>query len=125
MKPHEKDAAIIERILEDIETLQKRVDHFGLTKERFCNDLSFEGEIAYDAVMNPLYRIVEDAVHLSDAVVSAYPECSWKEIRGFRNFIAHGYSAIDRGIAWGVIENDVPKLKRVLVAYIGADQPTN
>ncbi|MEG0322785.1 MAG: HepT-like ribonuclease domain-containing protein [Raoultibacter sp.] len=114
MQPHERDAILAERILEDVALVRKRVAHFSLTKEKFCEDNSFEGEIAYDAVMNPLYRIVEDVVHFSDEIILANPEYPWKEIRGFRNFIAHGYSAINKAIAWNVIEKDLPKLQRIL-----------
>ena len=49
--------------------------------------------------MNPVYRIVEDAAHLSEAVVAAFPDFAWSEMTGFRNFMAHGYGEIDRRIA--------------------------
>ena len=74
MKRVERDSRIITRMLEDIETLQERVVHFNLTAQSFADDRSFEGEIAFDATMNPLYRIVEDAVHLSDEVTESMPE---------------------------------------------------
>ena len=64
--------------------------------------------------MNPLYRIAEDVVHLSDDLKLDHPSYPWKEIRGFRNFVAHGYSEIDRHIAWRIIENDIPQLKKLL-----------
>lgn len=117
MERSERDASIIERILEDCETVRKRIAHFGLTQDAFCNDHSFEGEIAYDAVMNPVYRIVEDAAHLSNDVVSTYPDFAWGEMVGFRNFVAHGYGEIDRRIAWNVIVNDLPDLAKKLSAY--------
>lgn len=37
--------------------------------------------------MSPVYRIAEDALHLSDEVQSAFPEYPWNDIRGFRNFV--------------------------------------
>lgn len=114
MPPTDRDLMLVERILEDAATLERRVEHFGLTETAFCTDHSFEGELAYDAVMNPLYRIAEDVVHLSDDLKADHPSYPWKEIRGFRNFIAHGYSEIDRHIAWRIIENDIPQLKDFL-----------
>ncbi len=106
MKPDERDAELIGYILEDIDTLQKRVKHFKVTEESFCIDRTFEGELAFDAVMNPLYRIAEDTIHLSE------------NIRGFRNFVAHGYHEIDRAIAWKVIVDDIPKLADSLKNYL-------
>lgn len=114
MLQSDRDADIIDRILEDADVLQQRIKYFSLTEEAFCNDRSFEGELAYDAVMNPVYRIAEDAIHLSDDVISACPDIPWKNIRGFRNFIAHGYAEIDRAIAWKVVVGDIPELVSAL-----------
>lgn len=110
----ERDTMLAERMLEDINVVEKRIAHFSMTEESFCGDQSFEGEIAYDAVMNPVYRIVEDACHLSDDLMSAHPSFEWREMRGFRNFVAHGYGAIDRRIAWHVIETNLPELKSIV-----------
>ena len=114
MKQSERDAETIARMLEDYDVVLQRVAYFSLTRERFCNDHSFEGELAYDAVMNPVYRIVEDAIHLSDGVVDELPEFPWRDMRGFRNFVAHGYAAINRGAAWNVVEKDLPELMAAL-----------
>ncbi len=110
----DRDADIIALIIEDADVLQKRIEYFSLTEQAFCNDRSFEGELAYDAIMNPVYRITEDAIHLSDDVISACPDIPWKNIRGFRNFIAHGYAEIDRAIAWKVVVGDIPELVSAL-----------
>lgn len=77
MKRAERDPRTIARMLEDIETLQERVAHFNLTVLSFAEDRSLEGEIAFDATMNPLYRIVEGAVHLSDGITESLPEIPW------------------------------------------------
>ena len=69
--------------------------------------------------MNPVYRVVEDACHLSDEVTALHPEFSWREMRGFRNFVAHGYGAINRRMAWGVIENNLKELKGLLEEILG------
>lgn len=80
---------------------------------RAC-DRSEEGELAYDAIMSPVYRIAEDALHLSEEVQSAFPEYPWNDIRGFRNFVAHGYREVDRSLAWKVIVDDIPELEKAL-----------
>lgn len=118
MKPDERDAELIGYILEDIDTLQKRVKHFKVTEESFCIDRTFEGELAFDAVMNPLYRIAEDTIHLSENVEKGCPDIPWRNIRGFRNFVAYGYHEIDRAIAWKVIVDDISKLADSLKNYL-------
>ena len=64
--------------------------------------------------MNPVYRIVEDACHLSDALMDLHPSFSWREMRGFRNFVAHGYGEINRAMAWDVITCNLPELRDLL-----------
>lgn len=114
MKPTERDADIINRILDDANTIERRIEHFSTTRNSSCNDRSFEGELAYDAIMNPVYRVAEDAIHLSDEIQKTCPSITWKNIRGFRNFVAHGYAEIDRAIAWKVVVEDIPALKDAL-----------
>lgn len=110
MPPSERDEMLIERILEDYAIFIKRLEYSGMNEDKFCNDHSFEGEYAYDALMNPLYRMVEDAGRLSAAITDAAPEIPWEQISGFRNFIAHGYAQLDRKLVWQVIVDDLPKL---------------
>lgn len=87
-----------------------------LTKTRF--DFSFEGEAAFDLVMTPVCRIAEDALHLSDELINEYPDYPWDDIRDFRNFVVHGYRNVDRDIAWGVVNKDIPELGKLLRAYL-------
>ncbi|MCI8468942.1 MAG: DUF86 domain-containing protein [Eggerthellaceae bacterium] len=117
MKPLERDLDLISVIEADAQTLRSRIDRFQLDEERFVYDRSEEGELAFDAVMSPVYRIAEDALHLSAEVVDRLPELPWREIRGFRNFVAHGYREIDRRIAWEVATRDIPLLAAELSRY--------
>lgn len=122
MKPSDRDAYLVARIIETAKTVEKRIAHFSMTEQDFCEDRSFEGELAYDAVMNPVYRIAEDAVHLSDETVSQCPDIPWKNIRGFRNFVAHGYAEIDRSLAWRVVVDDIPALVEALRPLFVCDE---
>ena len=117
MKRHKRDEELIEVILSDCETLIKRIDRFDATENSFISDWSEEGELAYDAIMSPVYRIAEDALHLSDEIQSAFPEYPWNDIRGFRNFVAHGYREVDRSLAWKVIVDDIPELEKALRSF--------
>jgi len=35
-----------------------------------------------------------------------------RQIVGFRNVLVHGYAAIHHATVWGVLENDLPRLKQ-------------
>ncbi len=117
MKPLERDLDLIEVITHDCSVLDSRLDYFQMDREHFINDHSPEGEIAYDAIMSPVYRIAEDSLHLSDTLKNALPDCPWNDIRGFRNFVAHGYREVDRSIAWKVVVGSIPQLKAALAKY--------
>lgn len=117
MQRRERDFELISVILDDCETLRKRLARFSATERSFVEDRSDEGELAYDAIMSPVYRIAEDALHLSDNVRAFAPDYPWNDIRGFRNFVAHGYREVDRAVAWKVIIVSIPALADVLRAY--------
>lgn len=117
MKQHNRDVELIAAILGDCETLKKRLAHFSMTEERFIEDRSDDGELAYDAIMSPVYRIAEDSLHLSDEIQIFAPDYPWNDIRGFRNFVAHGYREVDRAIAWRVVVDSIPALAEILRAY--------
>lgn len=68
MKPRDRDRELASVILDDCRTLRKRIARFSVTRESFILDRSDDGELAYDALMSPVYRIAEDALHLSDEV---------------------------------------------------------
>ena len=124
MKPRDRDRELASVILDDCRTLRKRIARFSVTRDSFILDRSDDGELAYDALMSPVYRIAEDALHLSDEVQSRFPKYPWNDIRGFRNFVAHGYREVDRAIAWKVIEDDIPELENILEMWLGdCDSP--
>lgn len=117
MKPLDRDLDLISVILADYGTMLKRIERFNMDEASFVEDHSEDGELAYDAVMSPVYRIAEGALHLSDDLQSFYPDYPWNDIRGFRNFVAHGYREVDRRIAWKVVESSIPQLADILRDY--------
>ena len=117
MLPKERDKDLILNILDDAETLEKRIRYFNVTEESFINDLSFEGDIVYDSLLMPVYTLVEDALHLSDEVMEFFPDYPWSDVRAFRNIVAHGYRRVSKEIAWKVISEDIPQLVALLKEY--------
>jgi len=47
-------------------------------------------------------------------------QIDWRNIRGLRNVIAHGYFGIDEKIVWDIITNKIPLL---LVAVGSQNKP--
>jgi uncharacterized protein with HEPN domain len=46
-----------------------------------------------------------------------------RQIVGFRNVLVHGYSAILHATVWGVVENDLPRLKQEVADLLAKAGP--
>lgn len=53
-------------------------------------------------------------------LLSRYPEIEWKNIMGFRNFIAHAYFHIDAAVVFDTLQNNVRPLLAI-IQHIIAD----
>lgn len=62
MRRRKRDEELIAVILSDCETLTRRIERFGTTENSFVTDRSEDGELAYDAIMSPVFRIAEGAL---------------------------------------------------------------
>jgi uncharacterized protein with HEPN domain len=49
---------------------------------------------------------------ISEEIVDKHPEVPWSGIIGMRNVIVHGYFKVDERIAWKVVEENLPSLKK-------------
>ena len=71
-----------------------------------------------DAVLRNLQTMSESAQRLSNALKATHPEIEWVRIAAFRNVLVHNYLGIDLEIVWGIIQRDVPQLKRIVLAML-------
>jgi uncharacterized protein with HEPN domain len=53
----------------------------------------------------------EAANSIPDEIQEAYPEISWKLMRGIRNRLVHTYFSVSPKILWDTIEQDLPDLE--------------
>ena len=70
-----------------------------------------------------LIQIGEAAVGLmrdQPAFVASQPALPWAEMRGMRNFVAHGYDALDFGIVGDIVQSSL----RALLAQLEVIIPT-
>ncbi|QIT57249.1 DUF86 domain-containing protein [Aquisalimonas sp. 2447] len=78
---------------------------------------SLSGDIlTYDATLRNLELIGEAATHIPDEVRSIHPEVPWRMIIATRNRLIHAYLGIDDDTIWSIIQDDIPKLLRLLRA---------
>ena len=81
----------------------------GLTKQDFLNDKKTQ-----DAVILKLLVLGEAAAQVVTECpdfAGQHPEIPWKEMRGMRNRMAHGYFDINLDIVWETIQASLPDLE--------------
>lgn len=78
------------------------------TLEDFLDDRS----LFQSAVIKQLEVIGEVSAKLGDGLKQKYNDIPWKKIIGMRNRLIHEYLTVDLDLAWGVVENELPVLRR-------------
>jgi len=103
-----KDPLIfIKHMLESI----KELEDFStdLTKEELSKNKLYQ-----NAILRSIEVLGEAAKNIPKDFVSKYPEIRWKDIVGTRDKLIHHYFGIDWNTILGIIENEIPILKRQL-----------
>jgi uncharacterized protein with HEPN domain len=86
----------------------------GLSKDDFLEDKRTQ-----QAVIMSLIIIGEAATKVMDGHVEftqTYPEVPWRNMRGMRNRIAHGYFDINLDVVWETVQTALPDLLKQLSA---------
>lgn len=82
----------------------------GLDKHDFLADKRTQ-----QAVIMSFVIIGEAAAKVMDSnaeFVEQHPEVPWRNMRGMRNRIAHGYFDIDLDVVWQTVQRNIPDLVR-------------
>jgi uncharacterized protein with HEPN domain len=94
--------------------------------ERYVGDVGFEGfnadEQLVDAVVRNLEIIGEAAKNVPTSVKTAHTEVEWAKVAGFRDVLAHAYFHVDLEIAWDIVENKLPLLKKQVKKILSDDE---
>lgn len=86
----------------------------GLDKDDFLTDKRTQ-----QAVIMSLIIIGEAATKVMegyDGFIQAHPEVPWRNMRGMRNRMAHGYFDIDLDVVWETAQQWLPELLTQLPA---------
>lgn len=82
---------------------------------RYVGGLDFETfereSMVVDAVMRNLEVIGEAVSHLPEVIRQRHPEVPWRDIKAFRNVVAHHYWEIHFERVWDIVENRLEPLK--------------
>jgi uncharacterized protein with HEPN domain len=61
-----------------------------------------EDERTQDAVIRNVEIVGEAAKHIPDEVAARAPEIAWRNVRGMRDILAHGYFGTSLEIVWAM-----------------------
>jgi uncharacterized protein with HEPN domain len=91
----------------------------GMTRESFELDVRTQKAIEMNLVVigEAASRVLE---HHAD-FARRHPELPWREMRGMRNRMAHGYFEINLDVVWNTVQTALPALLAQLSALPAAD----
>jgi len=93
----------------------------GMSKADFLADKRTQ-----QAVVMNLIIIGESATKIMDrhaALTEKYPDVPWRNMRGMRNRIAHGYFEIDIEVVWETVRSALPELQKQLAGIEASAVP--
>lgn len=80
--------------------------------EQYCEDIKTR-----HAVERNFMIIGEAASRIPDHLKQKYKDVNWRQVKDFRNVIAHDYFGIDNTIVWDIIHLNLPDLEQEM-SYI-------
>jgi len=105
--------------------------HFILDRIERIEGYTVGGWAAYqgntlirDAVERNLEILSDMAGRTMEAFQKQHPQIAWREMREFRNVLAHGYESTDNTLVWEAVAHDLPALKAAIVAALADDAPS-
>jgi uncharacterized protein with HEPN domain len=111
----ERDLApVLHDILQAIERIE--IVTSGKTLEEFSADW----RLSY-VVQRAIEMISEAARRIPASVQAGRPEIPWRQVMGIGNVLRHEYQGLSDAIIWGVVVDELPKLKLAIEAIARAN----
>lgn len=99
-----KEKGILLHIIEHCSRIEETINN--VDKKTFDNDKNIKDIVCFN-----IFQIGELAKHFSDEFVSKYPGVPWKNIKGMRDIIGHGYGTIEWDRVWVTATLDIKPLR--------------
>lgn len=77
-------------------------------------------ELIQSWIVRHIQIIGEAAAGVVEHTQQMHPEIPWRQIVAMRNILVHAYFRIDIDEVWGVVERDIPTLKKLIKAALAA-----
>ena len=100
-----KEIGLLKNIIEHSKRIEEKVAY--ISKEKFLEDKDLLEIVCFN-----ILQIGELAKNFDDAFIFKNNEVPWKQIKGMRDKVAHGYGTIDKEKVWETALSDVMNLGR-------------
>ena len=92
------------------------IEHIGdATRRKTLPEFEASWETRW-LVQRGIEIISEASRGIPDAAKRLRPEIPWKKVAGIGNVLRHDYSGIADHVIWGVVNDEIPKLKAAIEA---------
>lgn len=89
----------------------------GITKEEFVSNEDIKEIVCFNVL-----QIGELAKSLSPEFLQKYSKMPWKDIKGMRGWVAHGYGVIDLCSLWQTVIEDIKPLREYCEFILNDDR---
>ncbi len=93
----------------------------GMSKSEFLGDKRTQQAVILNLML--IGEIAAGLLRDHASFLDEHPESPWREMRGMRNRIAHGYYEIDLDVVWETVQAALPNLLVSLAPLRGAGRP--
>ncbi len=98
-----KEQGLLKNIIKHCEKINEKMN--GLTREQFDSDEDVVQIICFN-----ILQIGELAKNFDTTFIVKYDEVPWKQIKGMRDKVAHGYGTIDMDRVWATASTNINPL---------------
>lgn len=109
------ERVLLEEIHDSLDQIREYTDE---TSERNFRD----DQLLQDAVLYRILVIGEAVKGLSDDLRQQHSAIEWTAIAGMRDILVHEYFRVDLGLAWEVVQDDLPELRRQLLRILEEEE---
>ena len=110
-----KERGTMLNVIKHCQRIEEKIK--GITKEAF-----FANEDIKEIVCFNVLQIGELVKTLQPEFLSKYSKMPWKDIKGMRDWVAHGYGTIDLDKVWNTASSDIKPLKEYCQSIININK---
>lgn len=116
-----RDIGILGKMFLETDEIERRIKEYDITEDAW-----FESRALRDLLLMPLLQIGELSAHFkTNEPFTLFPDVAWKDIKGFRNVVVHGYGSIDLNVAWNSVIEGTAELRAELLGNTEVSEAYN